>query len=340
MSDIILITGASGFLASHILLAFLEAGYRVRGTVRSPETAVHVAARYPQFAEKLSFAVVPDIAAPHAFDEAVKGVAGVIHTASPFVLNVRDNARDLLQPALQGTLNILKAAAEQNSAVQRVVVTASFASMLDLNQGLRPGYRYTEADWNPCTYEMAEVTTNVAMAYCASKSLAERGLWDWVAESKPSFSVATICPPWIFGPTIDDGSGKLNESTEVIWNLINGSRREAMPENDFAAFAHVRDVAEAHLKGYVEEKAANQRFIVAGGQFLYQDACDIIRTRFPELKDKVPEGKPGSRVESYVADGSKAAEILGLKYHDLESTLVDTVADLLKKQSTWPSFQK
>jgi nucleoside-diphosphate-sugar epimerase len=334
MSDTILVTGASGFLASHILLAFLEAGYKVRGTVRSPETAVRVASRYPQFTDQLSFAIVRDIAAPHAFDEAVKGVAGVIHTASPFVLDITDNARDLLQPALQGTLNILKAVWEHNSAVQRVVVTSSFASILDLNQGLRPGYRYTEADWNPCTYEMAKATTNVAMAYCASKSLAERGLWDWVADAKPKFSVATICPPWIFGPTIDDGSGKLNESTEVIWNLINGSRREAVPVNDFAAFAHVKDVAEAHLKAYVEEKAANQRFIVAGGQFLYQDACDIIRRRFPELKDMVPKGEPGTCVETYLADGSKAAEILGLKYRDLEKTLVDTVGDLLNKKST------
>lgn len=334
MSETILITGASGFLASHVILAFLEAGYRVRGTVRSSSTAARVASPYPQFAKQLSFAIVPDIAVPHAFDEAIKGVTGVIHTASPFVLEVADIERDLLQPALQGTMNIVKAAAEHNASIRRVVVTSSFASMLDLDYQFRPGYRYTEADWNPCTYETARDTMNVALAYCASKSLAERALWDWVSETKPEFSVATICPPWIFGPTIDDGSSKLNESTEVIWNLINGSRKERVPENDLAAFADVRDVANAHLKAFVEEKAANERFIVAGGQFLYQDACDIIRMRFPEMKDKVPEGVPGAMAETYIADGSKAKELLGLTYHDLESTLVDTVTDLLQKHTT------
>ncbi|GFF74580.1 hypothetical protein CNMCM6936_006523 [Aspergillus lentulus] len=330
MSETVLITGASGFLAAHIIQVFLEAGYKVRGTVRSPSTAERVKSRYPQFADQLSFSIVPDIAEPGAFNEAVKGVSGVIHTASPFILDVEDNERDLLQPAIQGTLNVVKAIAEYAPTVRRVVLTSSFAAILDLTQGLRPAYRYTEQDWNPCTYETAKETSNASIAYCASKAFAERSLWDWVAEQKPGFSVVTICPPWIFGPSVDNGSAKLNESTEVIWKLITGARKE-VPENDFAAFANVKDVALAHLRAYVVEEAAGERFIVAGGQFLYQNACDIIRRRFPLLRDKVPKGVPGAHLDTYIADGTKAERVLGLQYRSLEDTLVDTVEDLLNK---------
>ncbi|KAL3444392.1 NAD(P)-binding protein [Aspergillus insuetus] len=332
MSETILVTGASGFLASHIILRFLEAGYNVRGTVRSTSTAERVKARYPRFSDQLSFAIVSDIAVPGAFNDAVKGVTGVIHTASPFALEVADNEKDLLQPAIQGTLNIVEAVAEYGSGVRRVIVTASFASMLDLDQAFRPGYRYTEADWNPCSYETARTTSSATMAYCASKALAEKALWDWVAEKKPAFGVTTICPPWIFGPTIDEGWSKLNESTETIWNLINGSLSE-VPDNDFAAFVNIHDAAQAHLRAYESEKAAGDRFIVAGGRFVKQEACDIIRRRFPELQDKVPKGIPGDYIETYIADGSKARDVLGLEYRDLETTMVEAVEDLLKKHS-------
>ncbi|KAF7134161.1 hypothetical protein CNMCM5793_005840 [Aspergillus hiratsukae] len=333
MSETILVTGASGFVASHIIQSFLEAGYEVRGTVRSSSTAERIRSRYPLFLKQLSFAIVPDIATPGAFDEAVKGVRGVIHTASPFVLDVTDNERELLQPAIQGTLNVVKAVAEHNPNVRRIVVTSSFAAIVDLDQGFRPGYKYTEQDWNPCTYKTAKETSNSGIAYCASKAFAERALWDWMAEHRPAFTVSTINPPWVFGPTIDDGSSKLNESMEVIKNLINGSL-QVVPDNDFAAFANVKDVAQAHLRAYVVEKAANERFLVAGGQFLYQDACDIIRRRFPQLENKVPKGMPGVRAETYIADCSKAQKYLGLQYQSLEATLVDTVDDLLKKYST------
>ncbi|KAJ0421526.1 hypothetical protein BJY00DRAFT_282375 [Aspergillus carlsbadensis] len=333
MSETILVTGASGFLASHIIRIFLEAGYNVRGTVRSTSTTERVRARYPQFADQLSFAIVPDIAVPGAFNEAVNGVTGVIHTASPFALEVADNEKDLLQPAIQGTLNIVEAVAEHGLGVRRVVVTASFASMLDLDQGFRPGYRYTEADWNPCSYEKARTTSSATMAYCASKALAEKALWDWVSEKKPAFGVTTICPPWIFGPTVDEGSTKLNESTEVIWNLINGSLA-GVPDNDFAAFVNIHDAAAAHLRAYENERAAGERFIVSGGQFVKQEACDIIRRRFPGLRDRVPKGVTGDYIETYIADGSKARDILGLEYRDLEMTLVEAVEDLLTKQSS------
>ncbi|KAK4938058.1 hypothetical protein LTR66_015133, partial [Elasticomyces elasticus] len=103
----VLITGASGFLAAHVLTAFLEAGYKVRGTVRSESTAEKVRKSHAKYVDNLSFAIVRDITASGAFDEAVDGVDGVIHTASPFVVQVQDNEKELLDPAIKGTVGIL-----------------------------------------------------------------------------------------------------------------------------------------------------------------------------------------------------------------------------------------
>ena len=332
--ETILVTGASGFVASHIIETFLAAGYRVRGTVRSAATAETVQTRYrPEHVERLSFAVVPDMAVPGAFDSAVQGVTGVIHTASPFTLAVTDNERDLLQPAIQGTLNILTAVAAHGPQVRRLVFTSSFAAIVDIRRGLRPGYRYTEADWNPCSYAEAKASTDASFAYCASKALAERQLWEWVDAHSPAFDVVAICPPWIFGPATgapNPGNTRLNESSETIWNLVNGSRT-SIPDYDYVAFANVRDVAAAHYEAYVRPQAGGERFLVAGGRFLYQDACAILRRRFPQLADKIPGGVDAGVVETYIADGGKAKRVLGLQYRNLEDTLVETVEDLLKR---------
>jgi Nucleoside-diphosphate-sugar epimerases len=152
----VLITGASGFVAAHIVQVFLEAGYAVRGTVRSEATAEKVRRTYPKYADRLSFAIVPDMAQSNAFDEAVKDVDGIIHTATPFQVQVEDNERDLLRPAIEGTVNLLLAAKKYAAQVRRIVLISSFAAMLDLSKGNWPEHTYTEADWNPMTYEEAD----------------------------------------------------------------------------------------------------------------------------------------------------------------------------------------
>jgi nucleoside-diphosphate-sugar epimerase len=141
-------------------------------------------------------------------------------------------------------------------------------------------------------------------------------------QHKPKFSLTTICPPWIFGPLLNEPSSmsKLNESAETIYKLFDGSTKES-PPTDFAAFADVRDVALAHLLEFEKPEAANQRFLIAGGQFGYQAAADIIRKNIPELKDRTPVGSPraGAEEKTYIANGSKTEKVLGLKYHSLIS---------------------
>jgi nucleoside-diphosphate-sugar epimerase len=139
-------------------MSFTSAGYFVRGVVRSQKSAaqVHTAANKlgvsgPQY----ELVIVPDITAPSAFDSHLGGVDGIIHLASPFYHRVK-NCDDVYLPAVHGTLGILKSAAKKiDGKIKRVVVTSSFAAVHDFSKGSRPGYVYTEEDWNPITKEHA-----------------------------------------------------------------------------------------------------------------------------------------------------------------------------------------
>ncbi|KAL1644939.1 hypothetical protein SLS58_004010 [Diplodia intermedia] len=334
----ILVTGGSGFVAAHVLNSFLEGGYKVRTTVRSEATADKVRKTHKKYTEsgQLTFAIVKDVAESGAFDEAVKGVDGVVHTASPFQLSVENNVRDLLDPAVKGTTEILEAIHKYNPGVKRVVVTASFASIIDLSKGLRPGHVYTEADWNPVTWDEAANTPIGAIAYCASKAFAEKAAFKFVEEKKPNFTVATICPPMIYGPNAHyvDDFAKLNTSSAEIYAFIKGDKTEP-GDAAFPAFADVRDVAEAHLKAYEKEEAAGQRYFITSGTYSNQQVCDVIRKHFPELRNRVPEGTPGAPLaDMWGVDNSKAGRELGIKFRTLEETIVDNVKNLLELEKS------
>jgi len=325
----VLITGGSGYIAAHVLNSFLSRGYKVRATVRSENSAESVRKTHAQYADKLSFAMVEDITTPGVFDEAVKGVDGVVHMASPFVMEgIKDNVKELLEPAVKGTTEILKAVQKYNPSVKRVVITSSFASIWNGSKGTWPEHTYTEADWNPVTYEeAANPETNGAVAYCASKTFAERAAWDFVKENKPNFALATVCPPMVYGPAAHDPPSvkQLNTSSAEIYNLCNGSTTE-VPETAFYAFCDVRDVAEAHVKAY--ETANPDRFFVTGGNYTYQQVCDIIRKDFPERRHLTPEGSTGAPLPNvYKVDNSKARKELGMTFRDLETTIHDMVVE-------------
>ncbi|RFU72883.1 cinnamoyl- reductase [Trichoderma arundinaceum] len=314
MAQTVLITGASGYIATHVVQTFLRKGYNVRGT----------------YAEQLSVAIVPDIAAPNAFDEAVKGVDGIIHTASPFSLTSVDYEKELLQPAINGTTSVLEAAQRYNPTVSRIVITSSFASILDPTQGQRPGYVYKEADWDPITVEQAN--SNPVMAYIASKTFAEKAAFDYVKENKPNFSVTTLCPPMVYGPILHSVSDvkAMNTSSGDIYRLIDGSEKN-VPDTLIWAFADVRDLAEAHLQAYEKPEAAGQRYLIATSSFSYQQICDIIRDKFPELRELTPKGNTGDPLPPvYKLDNSKASAELGIKFRSLEETVVDMVNSFLK----------
>ena len=324
----LLVTGANGYIGKHIIRVALARGYNVRATARSESSFAKIRETFPGHEDQLSFVVVKDITQPDNYKDAFAGVTGVIHTASPFILKPQDIAKELLDPAIQGSVAILEAAKKYGASVKHIISTSSFAAILDLATGYRPGYTYTEADKNPMTYEQAAVSDG-ATAYCASKGLAEQAMWDWVAANKPAFTLTALCPPWVFGPAVGDVElDKLGESLHSLWTLVDA---KTVHPFDFGGFVDVRTIAEAHLLAYEKgDAAAGKRFLV-GQHFDYPLALELLRKEIPELDSRLP--KPEEKLELYAVDGSKAEKELGVKYIPLNVTLRDTFKQFLAAEA-------
>lgn len=193
-APVVLITGITGFLAAHVLDAVLAApqGFRVRGTLRSLTKADELLARFqPDDAKRIELIEVAKTESSDLSD-AVRGVTYIAHTASPYQLQVDDVERDLLVPAIEGTLNLLRYAHKEPS-IKKVAITSSFAAVTDFTKGgpNRPGFTYTKENWNP--YGRKDAVGPVA--YSVSKTLAERAAWDFVQNEKPGFRLSTFNPP-------------------------------------------------------------------------------------------------------------------------------------------------
>jgi NADPH-dependent methylglyoxal reductase len=326
---VILITGSTGYLGGHLVKEAFARGHSVRAVVRSEASFKKLAEQFPEFATNLSYVIADDITKPESYEGAFEDVVGVIHAASPFNLQPKNNEEDLLKPAIRGSVAILDAALRYGKDVKRVVVTSSHASVADVTKGKRVGYVYNEKDWNPTTYEQAaDPATDGVTAYCASKALAERAVWEWADKHKDAhFDVVTITPPWIFGPYATEltSTAHLSESVRLIYNLLGAKE---VPEFDFGGYADVREVSAAHLLALEVPSAGGQRFWV-GQSLRWQTVVDIGREEFPELKTRLPEGKPGWIEDAYGVDGSKAEKVLGLKYLTIRETIRDTFTQLL-----------
>lgn len=333
----LLVTGANGFVAGHIIKVALEKGYKVKGAVRTDTSAAQLRATFPAYPSQLSTTIVPDITRAESFKDAFgPDVTGVIHTASPFVFDIKDTRQDLLDPAINGAVTVLEATARYGTSVRRVVTTASFASNLDLLAGKRPGHTYTEADWNPMTYEEA-TTAEPTAAYCASKALAERKQWDWMAANAPRFDLVAMCPAWVFGPHVvppTRGLRGLNQSSAALWRMVDSG---GLPPMDFMGFVDVRDNALAHVAAFETPGAGGERFILAY-HFDYQSVADAVRESIPELRDRVPTGTPGAGWKEledggvYSIDTSKAQRVLGVNYTPFSVSMKDSFLELLEAE--------
>lgn len=153
--QLILISGGSGYIGSHTIATFLASGYRVRVTARDQRSIDKILATHNAKQDSFEVIEVPDITKPGAYDDAVEGVDGVVHMASPFTFNVTDNDTDLIIPAINGTLRVLESVVKHAPQVRRVVVTSSFAAIIDFSKGMAPGHVYDESQWNDMTYEQA-----------------------------------------------------------------------------------------------------------------------------------------------------------------------------------------
>ncbi|CAE6445741.1 unnamed protein product [Rhizoctonia solani] len=333
MTSTVLLTGGNGFIAVHIIVLLLSHGYSVVATVRSESKTTYLRQKFAEAVAKgqLNFAIVEDITVPGAFDEVLKNnkFDSVLHTSSPFVFTINDIKKDLLDPAILGTTEILKAVKAHAPTVKRVVVTSSFASIVDLSKGDRPGHVYSEKDWNPITYE--ESQKDPVSGYYGSKKLAEKAAWDFVESEKPAFELTTLCPPMVYGPALQEvkSMSNLNASSTAFYALFSGQQRE-LKNAGVWLWVDVRDIALAHVRALEKPDAGNQRFLICEGRLSINSVVDYIWKHYPERAQAkgIPKPSPSAafpETGTYVPDNSKSKSVLGIEYLPIESTLADTL---------------
>jgi nucleoside-diphosphate-sugar epimerase len=273
--ELVLVTGGSGFLGAHCIAELLNAGYRVRTTVRSAKREADVLAMLKaggtEPGDRLSFAIA-DLMSDAGWPQAVAGCDYVLHVASPFPPGVPKHEDELIIPAREGALRVLRAA--RDAHVKRVVLTSSFAA---IGYGKMPpgGQPFTEESWTDPTAKVS--------AYVKSKTLAERAAWDFVATEGGKLELAVVNPVGIFGPVL--GSDH-STSTEFVQRMMNG----AMPGLPRLSFGVVdaRDVAELHVRAMTNPAAKGERFLAIAGDFMtVREIAQTLKTRLGDAAARI-----------------------------------------------------
>ncbi|KAF7562451.1 hypothetical protein G7046_g1673 [Stylonectria norvegica] len=328
-SQFILVTGATGFIGAHIVDTLLARGLKVRGATRTLAKGDAMIKARSQHAGRLEFVQIDDFENPGGLLEAVKGVDGIIHTASPFTYDTTNNEKELILPAINGVRAIVEAAAT-NPDIKRIVITSSFASVLDVNRKAPPFFTYTGADWNPLTYEESiDSETTAVVAYRGSKKFAELEAWEYVKKHKLTFDIVALCPPMTFGPVVHPVSGvdKLNESNAMLWRIASGAK--PLPVSRVPFWIDVRDLAIAHVEALLREDVGGKRYIPASPErFSYGLAAKIMAEEFPKLRGKVTQ-EDQAIDDSHALDGETAAKELGYEYHPFRETVRDLIAQAI-----------
>lgn len=331
---LVLVTGAAGYVGSHVVNRLIHDGYRVRAAVRSEGRAdevrnnVSAAGLAP---ERVEFAVA-DLAADDGWSAAAEGARYVIHVASPFPAENPENDDDVIIPARDGTVRVLAAA--RDAGCSRVVLTSSFAAV---GYSPKDGDEWSEDDWtNP-----ADENT----AYVRSKAIAERAAWDFVARDGGGLELTSVIPVGIFGPTL---GAHLSTSVRFVQSMLSGDLKRVVPQ--YFGVVDVRDAADAHLRAMTAPEAAGERILVVadGPPQSFLGLATILRDGLGDAGEKVPTSEytedeirrlavsePAFRdVLIHLGkrpriSNAKAKALLGWSPRPVDETILDTARSLL-----------
>jgi dihydroflavonol-4-reductase len=330
----VLVTGGSGYLAGWCIIGLLERGYRVRTTVRN-------AAREPEVHATVASQVSPahhltihqaDLMSDEHWDNVIEGCDHVLHVASPFPPKQPKDPDELILPAREGTLRVLRKALDHG--VKRVVVTSSVAAVR-LAKGAEKRV-LTEEDWTDPDEEGLT-------PYVRSKTIAERAAWDLVRDRGAEDQLAVVNPGAIIGPVLNDD---LSYSLQAIERLLKGM--PGMPRLGFS-FVDVRDVADLEIRAMTDPEAGGQRFIAVTKFLWMSETGEILRDRLGDAASKVPTrtipdfvvrgmaifdggirsivGTLGKRSE---LSSEKARSVLGWSPRPIEDTIAETGESLIR----------
>ncbi|OSX56520.1 hypothetical protein POSPLADRAFT_1159921 [Postia placenta MAD-698-R-SB12] len=323
--SLIVVTGITGYIASHVGLAALQAGHRVRGTVRDLKRAEELRNAYAKQGvdtTKLEFIIVDDITSGTQLANAIKGVDGVAHVALPG--DILDTSDDMPHHAVKAAVALLQAAANEPSIKRIVFTSSSIASYQPPALFPEP---VTDKNWNDGALQAWENATAEDKAkpewawirYAATKILSEKAAWKWMEENKPPFDIVTILPNANFGPVLYGGA----RSTGFwIQSFLKG-------HNEFAEsvgpqwFIDVRDDGRLHVAALTNPSLSGKRIWGVAEPTGWNQILAILRKNFPDA-NVAPDlvGEPGEPTKQKI-ENTVATEALG-GWIGLEQSLVDT----------------
>jgi nucleoside-diphosphate-sugar epimerase len=272
----IVVTGASGFIAKHVVGELLKRGHFVRGTLRSMDKAESVRKAMERLGcdqGRLSF-IGADLDNDADWDEAVEGATTVVHMASPFPIAQPDDPDDVIRPARDGTLRVLKAATRAH--VKRVVLTSSSVAIF-YGSGLPVGHVYSEDDFT-------DETRPDLTPYIKSKTMAEKAAWNFTKSTSGAPELTVINPAFVQGPALDDDLSTSHE----LYRLMARGLYPAVPRIRFPV-VDVRDVAAAHVEAAIRPDAAGKRYLLGEGQLRLFELGRVLARELPDLRSKAPK---------------------------------------------------
>lgn len=336
MTAQVCVTGCNGFIGAQIAREMLEHGYRVHGTVRSLGAKHEWLLKLPGAAERLQL-FSASLQDDDAYDAAVRGCDYVIHTASPYLLKVKNPQAEMVEPAVQGTLNVLRAAHRAGS-VRRVVLTSSLAAVTDEPDDAKV---FSEEDWN----KKSSLKRNV---YFYSKTQAEQAAWKFLKQHDATFDLVAINPCVVIGPSLGPA---LNESNKILSDMLAGVYPGIMAIN--FCMVDVRDVATAHRLA-LTSTAAQGRYITCSdgmsmaelitflGESGYQqyklpklDMSGTAGTLLMKLASYTQPKGAGDFIRSHIGktmriSNQKICRDLGIEFRPLRASILDAITDMIQ----------
>ncbi|KAK6384902.1 hypothetical protein LTS17_002465 [Exophiala oligosperma] len=344
----VLLTGANGFLATHILSQLVDSGYEVTGTVRTESKAEDVFLAHPSFKSKVKLVVIPDLSAAGAYDVVFKETQFdyIVHTASPVPDGSgKDFDQDFLVPAVQGNLELLHAARKYSKDLKHFCFTGSIVSVADVSKPFS-GKVLTANDWNEVDPDVARQAQHGHVSYMYAKTLAEKALWKFVEDEKPQFTVSVISAPLIIGPPLQRldehafGKGRTNMSSDLFYNTFLKPGTETSGNPLFSTYIDVRDLATLHVRALAEATDKNRRLLLANPEpFFAETVLEILENEYAQLHERLASVHAAAIVANneedvahpFKVDDSETRGVFGDKiYRSLRATVVDTAKRLLE----------
>jgi len=311
--SVVAVTGANGYIGTHIVKLLLAKQYNVRAVVRDPTNEEKVGhLRSLPHSDRLQ--LVKGELNETDYQKAFAGAQAVIHVATPYMYTAPDADRDIVQPAVAGTLAALRAAL--GNGVKRIVVTSSGGAFLHFP--VPDGYKFSVTDWN----SNASLTNN---PYFLSKRRAEEAAWQF-ARDHPALQVTVVNPLYVLGPSLSGTN--LNQSLANI-------KRVLMAEPGVHSLPHigvvdVRDVAAAHVLALEHPAAAGQRLFCASRVLHFNELVDTLRRLFPQYPVGSAPAPPTAPPATWSIDTQPLAALGHAHYIEFEPMLRDTVLSLVQ----------